>query len=137
MPAGIVIPDGCAAEATPMEILGVSANAYAATAEGSEFYLVYAMGPNGQAGFHIFDKAQGTLQKYFTAGDVQVMAPIDGEEIDKPDKDADIDEPSPKQQLITYGLMGVAVLLLVCGIVILVVILKKNNVNVSNEDDEE
>ena len=137
MPAGIVIPEGFAAEATPMEILGVSANAYAATAEGSEFYLVYAMGPNGQAGFHIFDKAQGTLQRYFTAGDVQVMAPIDGEETDKPDKDVNIDEPSPKQKLITYGLMGVAVLLLVCGIVILVVILKKNNVNVSNEDDEE
>jgi len=138
MPAGTVIPEGFSTVASSIDILGVSTLAYAATAEGSEFYLVYAMGPNGNAGFYIYDQSQGTLQRYFTAGDVQVMVPVEDEDTDTDDRPDDKSKNSLRDNLLTYVLAGVAVLLLVCGVVLLIVILRKpSRADESDEEDEE
>ncbi len=134
MPADTVLPEGFADTATDITIAGVATKAYAATAENAtDFYLIYAMAPAGEKGFYIYDSAQNTLQRYFTAGSVQVFVPIvDKDCAHEPQEEPDENDESP---LMRYALMAAAALLFVGGVVMLVLLLKKPSEK--KEEDEE
>ncbi|MBQ5810092.1 MAG: cadherin-like beta sandwich domain-containing protein [Clostridia bacterium] len=123
MPSDISVPEGFAAAPVQLEIGSAVCDAYAApAADKADFYLIYAMDASGTKGLYIYDKSQGTVQRYFSAGAVQVITPVG-------DPDDDADEPAPQVEkrdpIVTYILLGAAGLLFVGGVIMLVVLLKK------------
>ncbi len=133
MPSDISVPEGFAAAPVQLEIGSAVCDAYAATAaDKADFYLIYAMDTTGTKGLYIYDKSQGTVQRYFSAGAVQVITPV----VDPDDNDAE--EPAPQVEkrdpIVTYILLGAAGLLFVGGVIMLVVLLKKPEYKRQDDD---